>query len=130
MLEYCDGFCRTSTWIGHRYACVLPHLEGPHLRPHPIPLGCLRALALGALLHALSLYCSSIFLMIMYMCQCYSLKSSYPRLLPQSPKVCSLHLVLFAVLHIGFCCYHLSKFHIYVLVYCIGVFLSGLLHSV
>ena len=26
--------------------------------------------------------------------------------------------------------YHLFKFHIYVLVYCIGVFLSGLLHSV
>ena len=26
--------------------------------------------------------------------------------------------------------YHLSKFHIYVLVYCIGVFLSGLHHSV
>ena len=25
---------------------------------------------------------------------------------------------------------HLSKFHIYVLVYCMGVFLSGLLHSV
>ena len=27
-------------------------------------------------------------------------------------------------------CYHLSKVHIYALVYCIGVFLSGLLHSV
>ena len=27
-------------------------------------------------------------------------------------------------------CYHRSKFHIHVLVYCIGVFLSGLLHSV
>ena len=27
-------------------------------------------------------------------------------------------------------CYHLSKFHIYALVYCIGVFLAGLLHSV
>ena len=26
--------------------------------------------------------------------------------------------------------YHLSKFHIYELVYCVGVFLSGLLHSV
>ena len=26
--------------------------------------------------------------------------------------------------------YHLSKFHIYAWVYCIGVFLSGLLHSV
>ena len=32
--------------------------------------------------------------------------------------------------HIQGYCYHLSKFHIYVLVYCIGVFLSGLLHSV
>ena len=29
----------------------------------------------------------------------------------------------------GYCC-HLSKFDIYVLVYCIGVFLSGLLHSI
>ena len=27
-------------------------------------------------------------------------------------------------------CYHLSKFHIYALKYCVGVFLSGLLHSV
>ena len=26
--------------------------------------------------------------------------------------------------------YHLSKFHIYALVYCIGVFLSGLLHCI
>ena len=26
--------------------------------------------------------------------------------------------------------YYLSKFHIYALVYCIGVFLSGLLHSI
>ena len=28
------------------------------------------------------------------------------------------------------CCYHLSKFHMYALVHCFGVFLSGLLHSV
>ena len=32
--------------------------------------------------------------------------------------------------HIQGYCYHLSKFHTYALVYCIGVFLSGLLHSV
>ena len=32
--------------------------------------------------------------------------------------------------HIQHYHYHLSKFHIYALVYCIGVFLSGLLHSV
>ena len=32
------------------------------------------------------------------MFQCYSLRSSHPRLLPQSPKVCSLHLCLFSCL--------------------------------
>src|SRR5574337_170591 len=32
--------------------------------------------------------------------------------------------------HIQGYCYHLSKFHMYALVYCIGVFLSGLLHSI
>ena len=32
--------------------------------------------------------------------------------------------------HIQGYCYHLSKFHIYALVYCIGVFLAGWLHSV
>ena len=32
--------------------------------------------------------------------------------------------------HIQGYCYHLSKFRIYALVYCIGVFLSGLLHFV
>ena len=32
------------------------------------------------------------------MFQCYPLKSSHPRLFPQSPKVCSLHLCLFCCL--------------------------------
>ena len=34
-----------------------------------------------------------------------------------------------SVSHIQGCHYHLSKFHIYALVYGIGIFLSGLLHS-
>ena len=41
-------------------------------------------------------------MVIIYMFQCYSLKSSHPRLLPQSPKVCSLYLCLF-------CCLALEK---------------------
>ena len=36
--------------------------------------------------------------MIIYMFQCYSLESSHPCLLPQSPKVCPLHLCLFCCL--------------------------------
>ena len=44
----------------------------------------------------------------------------------KSPLYTSVSLLLS---HIQGYHYHLSKFHIYVLVYCIGVFLSGLLHS-
>ena len=33
-----------------------------------------------------------------YMFQCYSLRSSHPRLLPQSPKDCSIHQCLFCCL--------------------------------
>ena len=36
--------------------------------------------------------------MLVYMFQCYSVKSSHPHLLPQSPKVCFLHLCLFCCL--------------------------------
>ena len=60
----------------------LPHPEPlSHLPPHPIPLDCPRALSLGALLHALNLYWPSILHRVMYMFQCYSLKSSHPHLL-------------------------------------------------
>ena len=173
--------------------------------PSAVPLGCLRAPVLSVLLHASNLHWSSISHIIIYMFQCYSLKSSHPRLLSQSPKICSLQLCLFCCLayrvivtiflsewvkslscvwlfatpwtvayqdplSMGFSRqeywsglpfsspgdlpdpgiesqsptlqadtltskppgkpYHLSKFHIYVLIYCIGVSLSDLLHSV
>ena len=49
---------------------------------------------------------------------------------PTEPKRLFYTSVSLLLSHIqGYRC-HLSKFHIYVLVYCIGVFLSGLLHSV
>ena len=77
-------------------AHVSPNPEpSSHLPPHSIPLGCPRAPALSALLHASNLYWSSILHTVIYMFQCYSLKSSHPHLLPHSPKVCSLHLCLF-----------------------------------
>ena len=69
-----------------------------HLPPHPILHGPRSAPALSALSHALKLAWWSISRMVIYMFQCCSLKSSYPRLLPQSPKVCSLHLCLFCCL--------------------------------
>ena len=48
--------------------------------------------------HASNLDWGSISHMIIYMFQCFPVKSSHPRLLPQSPKVCSLHLCLFCCL--------------------------------
>ena len=59
---------------------------------------------------------------------------------PNHPTLSLSHRVQKTVLYISFgslllsCIqsyrYHLSKFHIYALVYCVGVFLSGLLNSV
>ena len=66
------------------YICP-PHLELPsHLSPHPIPLGCARALALNSLLRVLNLHWSSVLHVMMYMFQCYSLRSSHTYLLPLS----------------------------------------------
>ena len=78
--------------------CVTPFWTPSHRPLHPIPLGCSSAPALSAQLHASNLDWWSISHMIIYMFQCYSLKSSYPCLLPQCPKVCSLYLCLFCCL--------------------------------
>ena len=40
ILQCCDGFCHTSTWIGHRYTCVMPILNPlpTSLPTHPFGL--------------------------------------------------------------------------------------------
>ena len=127
-LQYCDGFWYTS-WINHRYACV-PHPEPPsHLSLYPIPLSCCQAPTLGALLPVLNLHWSSILHTVICMFQCYSLKVSHS---------CFSHIVQKSVLYIcvSFAAllldrhYCLCKFHIYALIYSIGVSLSYLLHSI
>ena len=80
-LQYCSGFSHTLTRISHGCTCV-PHPDPPsHLPPHPIPLGLPSAPALSTL---------PVSHVIIYIFQCYSLRSSHPRLLPQSPKVCTV----------------------------------------
>ena len=122
-------FCHTLIWVHHGCTCV-PHPEPPsYLPPHPIPLGHPTAPAPSTLYHASNLDWRFISHMIIYMFQCHSPISSHPCSLPQSPKDCFIHVSLL-LSHIQGYRYHLSKFHIYALVYCIGVFLSGLLYSV
>ena len=81
-------------WVS-MFPCV------PKAPPSPSPShpsGLSQSLALSALFHASNLDWSSISHMIIFMFQCYSLKSSHSHLLPQSPKVCSLNLCLFCCL--------------------------------
>ena len=95
-LQNFSGFPYTQ--ISHRCTHVT-HPEPPsHLPPHPIPEGHPSAPALSTLSHASNLDWWSSSHMVIYIFQCYSLKSSHPCLLPQGPKVCSLHLCLFCCL--------------------------------
>ena len=116
-------FCHTLTWIHHGCTCV-PHPEAPSpLPPHPIPLGHPSAPAPSILYHASNLDWWFISHMIIYMFQCHSPISSCSRPLPESKRLfntfVSLLLSCTQVYH-----YHLSKFHMYALVFCIGKHLN------
>ena len=111
-------------------ACESPILNTlSHLPPHPIPLGCSRAPVLSALLHAWNLHWSSILHMVIHMSH---------TVLSNHPTLAFSHRVQKSVLYIciPFTALHIwsslpsSKFHIYASIYCIGVSLSDLLHSV
>ena len=83
-----------------------------------IRLGLLSAPAPSIQYHASNLDWRFISYMMLYMFQCHSPKSSHPLPLPQSPKDCYIPVSLLLSLIQGYH-YHLSKFHIYVLVYCV-----------
>ena len=78
-------------------AHVSPHPDHPSFRPPfpPHPSGLSQSTGFGCPASCIELHWPSSLHMVIYMFQCYSLKPSHPRLLPQSPKVCFLHLCLF-----------------------------------
>ena len=109
-LQYCSGFCHTLTWIHHGCTHV-PHPEASsHLAPHPIPQGHPSAPALRALSHTSNRDWRSISHMVIYMFQCHSLKSSHPRLLPESKSLFFTSVSLLLSCIQGYCS-HFSKFH-------------------
>ena len=116
-------FCHTSTCIHHERTRV-PHPEPPsHLPPHTILLRHPSAPAPSFLYPASNLDWQFVSYMILYMFQCPSPKSSSPPSPTESKRL--FYISVFLLLsHIQGCRYHLSKFHIYALVYCISVFLS------
>ena len=117
-------FCYTLTWIRHGCTWVPNPEPLSHLSPHIISLGHPSAPAPSILYPVSNLDWWFVSYMIVYMFQCHSPKSSHP-LQKSVLYICVSLLSRIQGYH-----YHLPKFHVYVLVYCIGVFLSGLLHSV
>ena len=92
-LQYCRGFHHISTRISH--GCTLAPILNPFPPPSPShSLSHPSTRALSALSHALNLGWRAVSRTIIHTFQRYSLKSSHPRLLPQSAKDCSLHVSL------------------------------------
>ena len=97
-LQYCIGFAI------HWHESAMGVHVSPILNPPPtsLPIPSLRVVPAHWLwvpwFHESNLDWSSISHTVIYMFQCYSLKSSHHHLLPQSPKVCFLHLCLFCCL--------------------------------
>ena len=124
-------FCHISKWICHRYTCV-PHPEPSSLLPLPSPYHPSRSSQCTSPKHPVS--CIKPRLATHFI---YDIHISMPfsQIIPPSPSPTKSKRLFYTSVSLllsrtqGYC-YHLSKFHIYALVYCIGVFLSGLLHSV
>ena len=123
-------FCHPSTWICH--GCTrAPHPEHPLPPPSPYhPSGSSQCTSPK---HPLS--CIEPGLAIRFIYDIIRVSMPFSQTIPPSPSPTESKIPFYTSLslllsHIQGYRYHLSKFHIYALVYCIGVFLFGLLHSV
>ena len=130
-LQYCIGSAiyRNESTTGIH---VFP-IPNPPLSSHPIPS--LWSSQCTSSKHPLS--CIKPGLVTSFIYDIIHVSMPLSQIIPPSPSLSpteSKRLFYTSVSLLLFCiqgyCYHLSKFHIYALVYCIGVFLSGLLHSV
>ena len=129
-LQSHGGFCYALTWISQGGTCVpLSHTVLPPPSPsHPsglsqstgfeCPVSCIKP---GLVIYFTygNRHVSMLFSQII-------LLSSFPTE-SKSLFFTSVSLLLSCIQG---CCYHLSKSHIYLLIYCFGVFLSDLRHSV
>ena len=123
-------FCHTSTWICHVCTWV-PNPEPPsHLPPHYHLSGSSQCTSPK---HPVSRIKPR--LAIRFLHDIIHVSMPFSQIIPPSPSPSESKSPLYTFMSLLLSRiwghhHHLSKFHIYALVYCIGVFLSGLRHSV
>ena len=123
-------FCHALTWIHH--GCIWVPNPEPLSHP-PIPYHLSGSSPCTSPKHPIS--CIEHRLAIRLLHDSIHVLMPFSQIIPPSPSPTEskspFYTSVFLLLsHIQGYHNHLSKFHIYVLLYCIGVFLSGLLHSV
>ena len=123
-------FCHTSTLIHHGCTCV-PNPEPPLHHPSPYhPSGSSQCTSPK---HPVS--CVEPGLATHFIYDIIHVSMPFSQTIPPLPSPTESKRLFYTSVSLLLSCirgyhYHLSKFHIYALVYCTGVFLSGLLHSV
>ena len=128
-LQYCIGFAKhwNESATGIHVFPILNPLPSSLPPPHTIPLGRPSALAPSIQYRASNLAWRLFPYMILYVFQCHSPKSSPPSPSPTESKRLFYTSVSLLQSRIQGYCYHLSKFHIYALVYCILIGLFQIL---
>ena len=129
-LQYCIGFAihwHESTTGVH----AIPNMNHP--LPLPSPQHPSGSSPCTSPKHAVS--CIGHILVVWFLHDSIHVSMPFSQIIPPSPSPCESKSPLYTSMSFLLSCIqghhcHLSKFHIYVLVYCIGVSLSGLLHSV
>ena len=126
-LQYCIG----SPTHQHEFAMgvyVFPILNPP---PTSLPVSSLWVIPV----HQPQGSCIKLGLAIHFLYDIIYVSMPFPQIIPCSPSPTEFKKLFYTSVFLLLSCiqgyrYHLSKFHIYALVYSISVFLSGLLHSV
>ena len=125
-------FCHTLTWIHH--GCIqAPNPETPSQLPPPTPYHLSGSSPSSSPKHPVSWIEHRLALHFLH--DSIHVSMPFSQIIPPSPSPSESKSLFYTSVspllsRIQGHHYHLSKFRIYVSVYCIGVFLSGLLHSV